>query len=124
MAIANIEKTVCEHLAAVLGVPASTRAHGDEAEYVRAFRTGGVRSLVDDRPRITVDVWAGLEEPTQALAERAYDALMALGGRQPDGSIVYGVEEVGGLANDPDPTTSAIRYTFTVELHLRRRRRI
>lgn len=123
MAIANIEKTVNEHLAAVLGVPASTRAHADEPVYVRAFRTGGVRTLVDDRPRITVDVWAGLEEPTGDLAGRAFDALMALSGRLPDGSMVYGVSEVGGLANDPDPTTRSVRYTFTVEIHCRRPRR-
>lgn len=123
MAVVNVEGFVCAHLTAALGVQASTRAHTDEDEYVRAFRTGGVRTLIDDRARITVDVWAELEEPTQALAERAYDALMDLGGRQPDGSIIYSVTEVGGLANDPDPSTSKVRYTFTVEIHLRRSRR-
>ena len=37
--------------------------------------------------------------------------------------MVYDVSEVGGLANDPDPTTSSVRYTFTVEIHYRRPRR-
>lgn len=123
MAIENIEKTVNEHITQTLDVPASTRAHADEPVYVRAFRTGGVRSRVDDRALITVDVWAGLEEPTAELAERVYDVVMDLAGVMPDGSVIYSVKEVGGLANDPDPTTSAVRYTFTAEIHLRRRRR-
>jgi hypothetical protein len=84
------------------------------ASWLRVMRTGGAReSRFVDRPQITLEGWGPDEDTASKLLNRARTWLNAAGGQ------IFGVEEVGGPANLPDPTTAQIRYTMTVWVRIR-----
>lgn len=84
------------------------------AKWLRIMRTGGPReSMFVDRPQITLEAWAGNEGDAANLLEDARALLNAANGQ------LFGVEELGGPANLPDPTTAQIRYTMTLWIRIR-----
>lgn len=101
------------------GVPVSTKIPNPRpATFVRAWRTGGTApNRVVDYAQITVECW-GVDKPTAAQLARQAHALLL------DAASVGGIPlcrrvEGGSLYYDPDPATSAERYTFTAFLTLR-----
>lgn len=82
--------------------------------WLRVMRTGGAReSRFVDRPQITLEGWGPDEDTASKMLEDARTFLNAAGGQ------IFGVEEVGGPANLPDPTTAQIRYTMTLWVRIR-----
>ncbi|MFJ1895908.1 hypothetical protein [Streptomyces sp. NPDC088115] len=89
--------------------------------FVRVQRIGGTRQTpVSDRPRLDVHCWAESESAAHDLAALSRALLGDIPGVR-DGVTVYGVSEVGGPMWLPDDQTSAPRYAFAVEIHMRGR---
>jgi hypothetical protein len=112
----DAEKTVRQYLAPLMaGTKIATRVPNPRpASWLRIMRTGGAReSRFVDRPQITIEGWGPDEDTASKLLEDARTWLNAAGGQ------LFGVEEVGGPGNLPDPTTAQIRYTMTVWVRIR-----
>jgi hypothetical protein len=94
--------------------------------HVRLRRVGGVPySLVQDSPRITVQVWYGIGAPTdeknrQDLALLVWALLKAIRGQVVDGVTCYRVRDFAGVQAMPDPADAAKTITaLTVEIGMR-----
>lgn len=101
------------------GVAVSTKQR--EGPHVQVLRTGGpIRALVWDDAQITIDCRAPESTVASALA-RDCRALLLAAGREGDlGGIHIGeVDAFGGPQNNPDPTTSAARYSATYTVPFR-----
>lgn len=89
--------------------------------FVRSWRTGGSAiNRVLDAPIITTQVWgtdAADEAELEPIANRLRDAVYGNVGGLIRSS--RRVEEVTGLYFDPDPASSAPRYTFAWRPYLR-----
>lgn len=84
------------------------------AAWLRIMRTGGQReTIVSDRPQITMEAWAATETEAVELLGNARAYINAADGR------IFGVVEISGPANLPDPTTAQIRYTMSVWIRIR-----
>ncbi|MEU7584431.1 hypothetical protein AB0B50_43405 [Streptomyces sp. NPDC041068] len=84
-------------------------------------RIGGTQQTpVSDRPRLDVHCWAESESAAHDLAALSRALLGDLPGVR-DGVTVYRVSEVGGPMWLPDDQTSAPRFAFAVEIHMRGR---
>lgn len=84
------------------------------AKFLKVIRTGGTNeTMVSDRPQITLEAYAKNEVDAAALLSTARAWLNAADG------MIFGVVELGGPVNLPDPTTSHIRYTMTFWLRIR-----
>lgn len=115
----DIEDLLSTHLEGVLGVPAGTRA-SSAASFVRVLRTGGpAPTRVTDSPQVTVEAYHPRESGAIALLGRARRALADLPGSEVDGWAVKSVDEIGGPANLPDPTSESHRYTYTAVVQIR-----
>jgi hypothetical protein len=112
----DAEKTVREYLLQRMpGKKMATRVPNPRPnEWLRILRTGGAReNRFVDRPQITLEGWAQNEDDAARLLNDARAWLNAADGQ------IFGVEEVGGPANLPDPTTAQIRYTMTLWVRIR-----
>jgi hypothetical protein len=100
---------------AMQGLRIATRVPSPRPDsWLRVIRTGGAReNRFVDRPQITLEGWGPDESTAGDVLERARAYLLAADGR------IFGVEEVSGPANLPDPTTAQIRYTMSVWLRIR-----
>lgn len=112
----DAEKAVRDYLLQrMAGTKIATRVPNPRpGSWLRVMRTGGAReNRFVDRPQITVEGWALNEDDAARLLNDARAWLNAADGQ------IFGVEEVGGPANLPDPTTAQIRYTMTLWLRIR-----
>jgi hypothetical protein len=84
------------------------------ATFLKIIRTGGTReTLISDRAQITLEAYAVKETEAINLLSTARAWLNAADG------MIFGVTELGGPVNLPDPTTSNIRYTMTLWVRIR-----
>lgn len=91
------------------------------SEFVRVQRIGGTQQTpVSDRPRLDIHCWAESESAAHDLAALSRALLGNIPGVR-DGVTVYRVSEVGGPMWLPDDETSAARFAFAVEIHMRGR---
>ncbi|MFE2977466.1 hypothetical protein [Streptomyces sp. NPDC059258] len=89
--------------------------------FVRVRRLGGAQQTpVSDRPRLDVHCWAESESAAHDLAALSRALLGDIPGVR-GGVTVYRVAEVGGPMWLPDSESSAPRYAFAVEIHMRGR---
>lgn len=89
--------------------------------FVRVQRVGGTQQTpVSDRPRLDFHCWAESESSASDLTALARGLVNAMPGVR-GGVTVYRVQEVGGPMWLPDDQTSAPRYAFAVEIHMRGR---
>lgn len=87
------------------GVTASTKNQGAD-EYLKVTRTGGPReTLISERAQLLLEAYSPSEVRAIAILGRARALLFAQAG------TIFGVNEISGPANLPDPLTSQIRYT-------------
>lgn len=87
------------------------------AAFTRVWRSGGTAlNRIYESAMVTVTVWG---TSTVDASQRAIDARNAFLHESSAMPLVRGVEESGGLYYDPDPTTGADRYTFTMTLKVR-----
>lgn len=118
MAFADVEAMVVMFLATKLGVPVRTRVPNPlPSRFVRVWRSGGAaqhRAL--DVAQVTVTAWGTDSVDASELAREAQALLL---NDHSNMTLVRSATETGGLYYDPD-TTGADRYTFTVELRVRR----
>lgn len=112
----DAEQAMCNLLRnPLLGVPVvadipSTRP----AEFMRVIRTGGPReTLHSEAPIFAIEAWA----QTKARAVALIQAARAIVG--PADGPLFGVVELGGPAYLPDPQSTQIRYTMSVQARLR-----
>ena len=114
----------------LLAIPAITAIVGSNisgdvpadrpATFLQLTRTGGVRhDLVVDDPQITVDSWAGTQANAMVLAQLARAYLGAMEGTVVGGVAVYGVTEISGPFDLPDPDSQAARVRQTFQIGLR-----
>lgn len=84
-------------------------------EFVLVFRTGGVTvTPVSDGAQLTVEAWAGSGAVAHDLAQMCRALLQQMSGTVVEGVAVYGVNELSGPADLPDPDSAQARYTFSV----------
>jgi hypothetical protein len=89
---------------------------------VRVSLTGGSRrDMVTDRPQLTVEVWGNTSIVASDVARACHGLMHSAAGFTVGDVWVRKVEEVGGVANFPDPDygTAKPRYQFTVRWHVR-----
>lgn len=92
------------------------------ATFVTVQRTGGPRlTPVSEAAQITVDAWANNTEAAHDLSQLVRAFIHQMRGEVVDGVQVYDVDEFGGPADLPDPTSEQARYTFTLSITLRYR---
>lgn len=90
-------------------------------EFVRVQRVGGTQQTpVSDRPRLDIHCWAESESSASDLAALSRGLVGAMPGVR-GGVTVYRVQEVGGPMWLPDEKSSAARFAFAVEIHMRGR---
>lgn len=88
-------------------------------------RTGGVRRLVTDHPRMSLECYArskGSPDEGMAieLANVLREVMQALHGGKLAGRQVYDVEELSGPYSDPDPLTpNHARFTALYQMSVR-----
>lgn len=88
--------------------------------FVQVRRIGGVAdSVVIDRPRLDIDVWAATREQAQDTAQLVRAHLRVARYAQHTGAVVGRVTEERGPAMLPDPDTRFERCSFTVQVVLR-----
>ena len=84
------------------------------ARMVKLIRTGGARvNLVLEDAQLTVECWDTRRDGAHDLAQIVRGLLWAMPDRYP-AVTTYRVQELGGIAELPDPDTANPRYTFTV----------
>ncbi|WP_225987200.1 hypothetical protein [Streptomyces spectabilis] len=89
--------------------------------FVRVQRIGGTQQTpVSDRPRLDIHCWAESESAAHDLAALSRALLGDIPGVR-GGVTVYRLSEVGGPMWLPDDKTSAARFAFAVEIHMRGR---
>lgn len=96
-------------------VPVGTRVpEGRPTRFLRLFRAGGPsETLISENALIVLEAWAELEGDAVLLLNLGRAILFNQDG------YLFGVTEVGGPANLPDPTTSQTRYTMTLGVRAR-----
>lgn len=103
------------------GVPVKTRIPNPRPDtFVRVWRSGGgAVNRVLDEPLITVESFGA--DDTVAF-QNANVARSALLDHSSQITLVRGISDRSGIYYDPDPVSGSPRYTFTVELSVRRAR--
>lgn len=116
---ADVEAMVVMFLATRLGVPVRTRVPNPRPDrFIRVWRSGGAaQNRVMDVAQVTVTAWSADSVDASELAREAQSALL---NDHSNMTLVRSVRETGGLYSDPDLATGTPRYTFTVELRVRR----
>lgn len=113
----DIEALVCNYLRHPLlgGIHVGIRVPpARPAEFIRILRFGGMKeTLISEAAIISVEAWAQTEARASLLLSQCRALLNAA-----DGTI-YGVHEVSGPANLPDPTTAQIRFTMSFQIRAR-----
>jgi len=89
------------------------------ARMVKLIRTGGARvNLVLEDAQLTVECWDTRRDGAHDLAQIVRGLLWAMPDRYP-AVTTYRVQELGGIAELPDPDAANPRYTFTVIITIR-----
>lgn len=112
---------------AATGVTCLTKVPRDRPKrFIRTLRVGGHRrDPITDVARIVFECW----NTSSTLAERDAQTVRDLFFRSRGTMLragenrykIHGVNEVAGPTDNPDPDTTAPRYTLTLEIHLRGR---
>lgn len=94
---------------------ASTRAPSPRpADWVRVERFGGPReSIISENAQIIIEFWSGNE------TDAAYGLALARAVLNSQDSQLFGVTEISGPSELPDPDTSQIRYTQNFGVRVR-----
>ncbi|MBT2566599.1 hypothetical protein J7I84_08845 [Arthrobacter sp. ISL-85] len=80
-------------------------------EFIRVMRTGGPKeTLKTEAAQVTVEAWAQKKDRASQLLNRCRAIL-----NRAEGTL-FGVIELSGPANLPDPTTAQIRYTMSFQI--------
>ena len=88
--------------------------------FVLVKRVGGHnRNLVIDDAYVTIETWAPTEAEAHDLGQITRAELHAAVGAYLGTQFCYRVDEIGGLAMSPDPTSFKPRYTWTAAVSLR-----
>lgn len=111
----DAETTVRNYLLPYMTVPVSTQIPDPRpANFLRILRTGGViENQFIDRAQITLEGWGDTED------DAADTLATALAWLERAEGLVFGLVELAGPANLPDPTSAQIRYTATVLARIR-----
>jgi hypothetical protein len=90
------------------------------SRFVLVFRTGGSRAnLVTDGAQLTFEAWASSDAEAHDLAQ-AVRAIVGGLEHTLTGSVpIYGVDELAGPVNLPDPTSDQSRFTFSAVVNAR-----
>lgn len=112
----DVELAVCNALRnPLIGLPVGNKVPATRpAEFVRVLRTGGLReSMRSEAAQITVEAWAGTEARASLILSQCRAVL-----NRSDG-VLFGVHELSGPINLPDPSTAQIRYTMSFQVRAR-----
>lgn len=103
------------------GVPVRSRVPNPRpSRFVLVFRTGGPRAnIVTDGAQVTVEAWADNDADAHDLAQAARAIVNSLEGTVTGGVTFYGVEELAGPGNLPDPESNQSRYTWSSIVNVR-----
>lgn len=106
LAVCNVLRVPVVGVQVVAEVPTSR-----PAEFILVLRTGGPReTLRTEAAQITVEAWAGTKQRAKFLLNRCRAIL-----NRSEGAL-FGVVEMSGPANLPDPTTAQTRYTMSFQI--------
>ena len=109
LAVCNLLRNPLLGVTVVADIPSSR-----PAEFVRVIRTGGPRETLRSEAGIyAIEAWAQKKARAVELANKARAILNAADGQ------VFGVRELAGPAYLPDPSSTQIRYTMTVQARTR-----
>lgn len=103
------------------GVAVASQVPADRPDqFVVIARAGGTRrSIVLEDAHLVFETWAQNPADAQDLGQQVRAAVHAAQGTVVDGHPVYRVEDVEGLADQPDPLSDQPRYQFALSLTLR-----
>lgn len=122
MSFPDIENALRLFLQPHLGdVPVKTRVPSPRpTTFIRVWRSGGgAMNRVLDEPLITVESWGENDTVASKNAGVAREAILD---HVSEIELVRGYDFRVGPYYDPDPVSGSARYTFTVELRVRRAR--
>ncbi len=106
------------YLRPLLGVPVGTRVPSPRpTRFVTLRRSGGLRGVVTDEPRLDFFAWAATDEAAHDLIQDVCRHLAAMPGTR-DGVLVKSVDEFAGPIPAPDPSGQP-RWLVTWEITLR-----
>ncbi|MGN6589503.1 MAG: hypothetical protein ACTHKE_04350 [Sphingomicrobium sp.] len=109
LAVCNLLRNTLLNVPVVADIPATR-----PPEFVRVIRTGGVRETFRSEAGIfAIEAWAQKKARAVELANKARAILNAADG------AVFGVRELAGPAYLPDPESTQIRYTMSVQARTR-----
>lgn len=116
----DAEDLLVAYLEPIVDVPVHVRVpRVKPAKWLQVRRSGGVQTVVRDRPRIDVFAWAPDDGQTQDLLHAARSAIYDLRGTALLGPVCYEVEEFLGPTRGDDRETGTPRMWMTVQLSLR-----
>lgn len=96
----------------------TNRTPSSPARLVRVTRTGGTRSVAEDRPIVAFECWDTTDLAAGRLAQRTRALVQALAWDPAKGSSICWLAEAGGVVRFPDPATNLPRYQHTQELQI------
>lgn len=123
----DVESIVISYLNAQFVARSETARAGSKvpasrpAKFVRVIRTGGPRSLIEDRAQLTLEAWATTEVAAMSLMQLTRGLMHAIDQVTYSGTTYqfYRPEEFSGPANRPDPDSGMERYTETFSVGVR-----
>lgn len=90
------------------------------ARFVLVFRTGGPRAnIVTDGAQLTFEAWAANDADAHDLAQAVRAVVIGLEDTLTGGVGIYGITELSGPTNLPDPESQQSRYTFSTIVNVR-----
>lgn len=92
---------------------ATKREQNSATRLVRVTRVGGVRSIAEDRARVTFECWDANDVAAAQLASRTRAMVQALSWDPAAGVHINWLAEEGGVVRFPDPDTALPRYQHT-----------
>lgn len=114
-------KLLIDYLNAELGIPVHHEIPKPRpTAFLTVRRVGGVRqTLVSDNPMVVFEAWSNSHEDAHSIAQAARALVHAARGQVLDGVAVYGIVEISGPADLPDPLSNQPRFTFTLTVAVR-----
>lgn len=118
----DAEAVVITHLKTqIAGLQISTMVPKTRPKrFVKVTRVGGTKIRLNaDSPMLTFECWEETTKKAHDLCQLVRAHLHAMAGHEVAGEWVYRVQEVGGPAYFPDPTSDTPRYQITVMVDLK-----
>lgn len=81
---------------------------------------GGARpNLVMRQAQLGLEAWESTEVKAKDLGNLVYSLIHSMASTTQDGVVIYGTNDLAGLASNPDPISLSPRYSATITMNYR-----